>query len=583
MPRQRHQTAGSVAATVRVFDRRERGFAAAALAFAIVCLLWRLIAEPIDHGYVRYLGLAAEMLRSGDWLVPRLGDWVYLHKPPLFLWLVAAAGRVLGLESGLVPHAPNLLALGLSAWWMLRLGERLFGRRDAALAATLVYLTSFETFSLLRDKRIDPLFAAFLLGAFERFYAAFCARRAGAGALAPMALAGLSLALATLVKGPLAAGFFLAVAVPFCLATGSTRLLAGAPGAVALAVFLAVAGLWPVLLVERLGFDETRRLLDATRLTTRKGGVLHYLVNLPGQLAPWTLLLPSLLAAAWTQRRAAAQAPAGLRFAAIGFGVIFLLLHASPMKHSRYLLPAFAPLSLLVVALFASMAAPDPAALDPVARRLRDLALRLGVALFGIAGVGALLAAPFLPAGGIAVAIAGVLSAGGVWLAWRRLASDDGAQADRVPALILFALLAAVAFGAYDGGRAGQLAARSTLPAARDALAPVRDGAASLRVGLGESPTILVQILAGRALEGVASPDAAAAWVQAQGARGAASVQLVAPVALAAKLIADPGFTIRSTEPLTLGRHAFVRLEASPMPSPSPRRQAPAPRGNSPR
>jgi len=571
MPRHAIERPRSVAAAIRVFDRRERAFAAAALAFATLCLLWRLAAEPIDHGYVRYLGLAAEMLRTGDWLVPRLGDWVYLHKPPLFLWLIAAAGRWLGPDCGLVPHAPNLLALGLSAWWMTRLGERLFGRRDAAFAATLVYLTSFETFSLLRDKRIDPLFAAFLLGAFERFHAAWCAHRAGGRALAPMALSGLWLALATLVKGPLAAGFFLAVAVPFCLATGSGRLLLGAPGALALGVFVAAAGLWPVLLVERLGLDETRRLLGATRLTTRKGGLFHYLVNLPGQLAPWTLLLPSLVAAAWTRRRTAAGAPPGLRFAAIGFVAIFLLLHASPMKHSRYLLPAFAPLSLLVVALFASIAAPGPAALDPTARRLRDGALRLGFVLFGVAGLGAVVAAPFLPEGGVPAGLAGMLCAGGAWLGWRRLAPSEAPEADRVPALLLLALLAAVAFGAYDGGRAERLAARSTLPAARDTLAPVRDGAPSLLVGLGESPTILVQILAGRALDAVPSPAAAAAWVHAEGAGGAESVLLVAPLPLAAKLIAEPGFTVRSTAPLTLAGHAFVRLEASPMPSPPPR------------
>jgi hypothetical protein len=128
-----------------------------------------------------------------------------------------------------------------------------------------------------------------------------------------------------------------------------------------------------------------------------------------------------------------------------------------------------------------------------------------------------------------------------------------------------------VAFGAYDGGRAERLAARSTLPAARETLAPVRDGAPSLLVGLGESPTILVQILAGRALDGVTAPAEAVAWVRAEGAGGAESVQLVAPAALAAKLIAEPGFTVRSTAPLTLAGRGFVRLEASPMPSPPPR------------
>lgn len=576
MPSHAGGPARSAAATVRAFGRAERAFGAAVLAVAAVCLVGRMVAEPIDHGYVRYLGLAAEMLRSGDWLVPRLGDWVYLHKPPLFLWITAAAGALLGPDHPLVPHAANLVALVLSAWWVTRLGERVFGRRDAAIATALVYLTSFETFSLLRDKRLDPLFAAFLLGAFERSYAAWCARRAGGSGTLPMALAGLWLALSALVKGPLAAGFYLAVALPFCATTGDVRLLLGAPGAVACAAFAAVAGAWPLLLIERLGLGEIYRLVDATHLTTRRGGLFHYVVKLPVQMAPWTLLLPALFAAAWAGRRHLADAGPGLRFALVGFGAIFLLLHASDMKHSRYLLPAFAPLSLLVVGLFASAREPGPAALDRRSLRLRDGSLRIAFVLFGLGGLAAIGAAPFLREGGLAAGAAGALCAAGGWLGRRRFADEPDAGADRVPALVLLALIAAAAFAGYDGGRGAQLAARTTIPAAEAALAPVRGGAPTLLVGLDETPTILVQLLAGRALERVAGSAGAAAWARAQIAAGAEAVQLVAPASDLPALAADPAFGIRSTTPLTLARAGFVRLEASPRPRREPVAAPPA-------
>jgi 4-amino-4-deoxy-L-arabinose transferase-like glycosyltransferase len=559
-------------------EPRERAFAALALVFAMACLLWRLVAEPFDHGYVRYLGLAAEMLRSGDFVVPRLGTWVYLQKPPLFVWIVAAAGRILGLEASLVPHAPNLLALGLSVFWMLRLGTRLFGRRDAALAAALVLLTTFETFSLLREKRIDPLFAAFLLGAFERLHAAWCAQRDGRDAVAPMAAAGLWLALSALVKGPLAVAFFLAVALPLCAWTGAWRLLTGARGAAAVAVFCAIVAIWPVLLVERLGLGEARRLFAATALTTRKGGTFHYLLNLPGQMAPYTIFAPALVWAAWSGRRRLGEAPAGLRFVLVWFAALFGLLHLSPMKHSRYLLPAFAPLALLVVALFASLERPGPAPLDTAARRLRDVALRVGFALFGAAGAGALVAAPLLPEGGLAVGIAGALCAIGAWLGWQRIGprgDEPGAERpdrprDRLPELLLLSLVVAVAWSAYDGGRAERFAARSTLPAARSALARLRSGEPAILVDLGESQAIAVQVVAGRGLPSARDVTAAAAFVAAEGAKGADTVALVTRAERAGALIADPSFTVRSTASFELSGRPLVVLDASPRPSPPP-------------
>lgn len=57
-----------------------------------VSLSWRPLAVP-DEG--RYLGVAAAMWHSQDWIVPRLDGLPYFHKPPLFYWL---AGLFYGLS-----------------------------------------------------------------------------------------------------------------------------------------------------------------------------------------------------------------------------------------------------------------------------------------------------------------------------------------------------------------------------------------------------------------------------------------------------------------------------------------------------
>lgn len=62
----------------------------------LAAMAWfRPLAAP-DEG--RYAGVAWEMLRSGDWLVPRLNGLPFFHKPPLFYWISAAAMSVFGVS-----------------------------------------------------------------------------------------------------------------------------------------------------------------------------------------------------------------------------------------------------------------------------------------------------------------------------------------------------------------------------------------------------------------------------------------------------------------------------------------------------
>jgi hypothetical protein len=47
-----------------------------------------------DEG--RYVGVAWEMARSGNWIVPTEDGLPFFHKPPLFYWLAALSIRTLG-------------------------------------------------------------------------------------------------------------------------------------------------------------------------------------------------------------------------------------------------------------------------------------------------------------------------------------------------------------------------------------------------------------------------------------------------------------------------------------------------------
>jgi 4-amino-4-deoxy-L-arabinose transferase-like glycosyltransferase len=60
-----------------------------------------------DEG--RYVGVALEMLWSGDWLVPTLDTLPYFHKPPLFYWATAASLATFGIHEW-AARVPSLMA-----------------------------------------------------------------------------------------------------------------------------------------------------------------------------------------------------------------------------------------------------------------------------------------------------------------------------------------------------------------------------------------------------------------------------------------------------------------------------------------
>jgi 4-amino-4-deoxy-L-arabinose transferase-like glycosyltransferase len=84
-----------------------------------------------DEG--RYVGVAWEMLRSGDWLTPTLNGLPYFHKPPLFYWITAGSLSLFGLNEWAARAAP-LLGAGLGALAPYFFVRRWADERSARLA-----------------------------------------------------------------------------------------------------------------------------------------------------------------------------------------------------------------------------------------------------------------------------------------------------------------------------------------------------------------------------------------------------------------------------------------------------------------
>jgi len=337
--------------------RRRR--ALAALGFALLGFAFlgsRGLLEP-DEG--RYSNVAAQMLRSGDYLVPALNDDTpHFTKPPLTYWAIAASTKLLGHDPW-AARLPNGLAWLATVWLVGALARRL-GEPDPGLAR-LVYATLLLPYLGASVVTTDTLLAAFETLAVLGLVGVRRAPTAGAR----LAL-GAGLGLAFLTKGPVGLLPLLPMAITLAL-LGEVRLLRRWLHPGVLAPFLVTGGGWfawlalsepevlrAMLREEIYGrvvegrFDRHPEWYGALRIY----GPAFLLGTLPwaplvlarprGLLAPFR---PGFWRGFWRERRAAD--PSGL-FLWLWLVLPLVVLALVRSRLPLYLLPSFAPVALLV-------------------------------------------------------------------------------------------------------------------------------------------------------------------------------------------------------------------------------------------
>jgi 4-amino-4-deoxy-L-arabinose transferase-like glycosyltransferase len=131
------------------------------LAFVLLTLVmvgaglgWR---QPLNVDEERFLGVALEMLQNGSWFIPHRAGEIYADKPPLFMWAVALFVQLTHLPK-VALYLPALLASAVTTACLYDLGRRVWGRRVGVIAA-LLFLATYQTYSILRTGQIDGFLA----------------------------------------------------------------------------------------------------------------------------------------------------------------------------------------------------------------------------------------------------------------------------------------------------------------------------------------------------------------------------------------------------------------------------------------
>jgi 4-amino-4-deoxy-L-arabinose transferase-like glycosyltransferase len=106
----------------------------------LAALAWLRPLSLPDEG--RYVGVALEMLWSGNWLQPTLDSLPYFHKPPLFYWLTAASLGTFGINAW-AARLGSLLAATACALSLYQFLWRWVGHVHARAALLALITTPF--------------------------------------------------------------------------------------------------------------------------------------------------------------------------------------------------------------------------------------------------------------------------------------------------------------------------------------------------------------------------------------------------------------------------------------------------------
>ncbi|HTO71839.1 MAG TPA: glycosyltransferase family 39 protein [Myxococcota bacterium] len=295
--------------------------------------MWRASEE-------RCLKVVQEMVRSGDWLVPRLDGEPRLQKPPLFYW-AGAVSATLGGGANLTTlrcvSGLAALALALAVWLAGRAwgGDRGADLCVLALAACALFW--------VRGRVGD----AEMLLALLVFASLAVAERLWHSRDAPLlAAVSVLLGLAFLAKATAALLCFFAPVVAWLALERQLGLLVRPLVLAWLAVALAIGLSWYAEILWRVpGAGELFRSylvapagVQAGTNATHLRGLLYYATRFPVQLLPAAVLLPWLAWDGW-RRRFWREQP-GVRFWAVACLANVVGWTLVPSKQIHYLLPA---------------------------------------------------------------------------------------------------------------------------------------------------------------------------------------------------------------------------------------------------
>lgn len=300
----------------------------------------------------RVAEIGREMALSGKWAVPTLNQRPFLEHPPLYYATVALAFKAFGVSDGVARLPSAVFAFG-GVLVLFFLGAMMYGPRIGFLSA-FILATVGEYFRVAHWAIVDSALTLFILLALTFFWVAYCGQNRSKKTLF-YSLCYVFCTLAFYTKG------FIGIALPglavlvFLGFEKNLREVLRMHVWLGILIFFAMTLPWFLSLWPWGGKEFLEVFLLHNHLERFAGGstghtqpFYYYLTRFPAGFLPWSPLVVPV--AAWLlgrNRQTEDRSSKGLLFATCWFISGFVLLSVASTKRILYLMPIFAPASLL--------------------------------------------------------------------------------------------------------------------------------------------------------------------------------------------------------------------------------------------
>jgi 4-amino-4-deoxy-L-arabinose transferase-like glycosyltransferase len=285
----------------------------------LVALVWgvyftRLSDLSIRGEEARWAQIGREMVRSGDWIVPRQQGVPFPDRPPLNSWLMALSSLLVGNWGPVAVRLPTVLAALVTTLIIYRYGRN-FLSRTGAFAGAAAYATMGQIMQLCRLGESDSLLTCCMTAALLTWHAGYMREwppvRTWMLGYAFTALAGLA-------KGPQGPVYFVGATGLYLLAQRDWKFLFSRAHLAGVLTFAFIVGLWQVPYFLMLDWEHVDAIWSEGGMSIAHrmaydsiGQFLAHLVEYPaevfGCMAPWSFMLLCYLGKPFRQSIGAAR------------------------------------------------------------------------------------------------------------------------------------------------------------------------------------------------------------------------------------------------------------------------------------